>query len=348
MTGHADGPASGDSLLFSHLLAMSDDHGVFEHALFDVPRSEHGYCVDDVARALVVLVNEPEPTPALRRLTDTCLRFLEDAVAVDGRVHNRMAAGGGWTDEPALGDWWGRAVRALGAATLNSATEQARTRALTAFHRAASVRSPHVRAMVFATLGAADVLSGDPDDLSARALVIDGISSIPIPTDDRWQWPEPRLRYANATVPEALLAGGTAADNPRVVARGLAMLRFLLDVETNRGHLSVTGTDGRGPSQRSAQFDQQPIEVAAIADACARAFDITGDASWRDGVAAAWAWFEGENDASIVMFDPESGAGFDGLEADGRNENRGAESTLAALSTYQQARRLGVLEMESA
>jgi hypothetical protein len=45
------------------------------------------------------------------------------------------------------------------------------------------------------------------------------------------------------------------------------------------------------------------------------------------------------------MFDPEPGAGFDGLEADGRNQNRGAESTLAALSTYQQARRAGVLEL---
>ena len=53
----------------------------------------------------------------------------------------------------------------------------------------------------------------------------------------------------------------------------------------------------------------------------------------------------GDNDASTPMFDPESGAGFDGLETDGRNENRGAESTLAALSTYQQARRLGVLEV---
>lgn len=122
------------------------------------------------------------------------------------------------------------------------------------------------------------------------------------------------------------------------------MLRLLLNIETARGHLSVTGTHGRGPAQRSAQFDQQPIEVAALADACARAFDVTADPSWREAVASAWGWFLGDNDVSTAMFDPASGAGFDGLEADGRNENRGAESTIAALSTYQQARRLGVLE----
>jgi len=322
-----------------------DEHGIFEHALFDVPRRGDGYCVDDVARALIVLVREPAQTPELAARAETCLAFLEDAVDVDGRVHNRMAAGGGWTDEPALGDWWGRALWALGVTAARAPTEAARSRAVNAFHRAASARSPHGRAMAFATLGATDVLAAHPDDLAANALLHDGVSTIAIPRDGQWAWPEPRLRYANAVLPEALLAAGMAMDSPRVVSQGLGMLRFLVGLETTGGRLSVTGTDGRGPGQTAAQFDQQPIEVAAIADACARAFDITDDPSWRDVVTATWAWFTGDNDASTAMFDPGSGAGFDGLERDGRNENRGAESTLAALSTYQQARRLGVLEV---
>jgi len=330
---------------YSHLVALMDEHGIFEHALFDVPRRGDGYCVDDVARALIVLVREPDQTPELAALAETCLAFLEDAVDVDGRVHNRMAAGGGWTDDPALGDWWGRALWALGVTAARAATEAARSRALNAFHRAASARSPHGRAMAFATLGATDVLAAHPDDLAANALLHDGVSTIAIPRDGQWAWPEPRLRYANAVLPEALLAAGMAMDSPRVVSQGLGMLRFLVGLETTGGRLSVTGTDGRGPGQTAAQFDQQPIEVAAIADACARAFDITDDPSWRDVVTATWAWFTGDNDASTAMFDPGSGAGFDGLERDGRNENRGAESTLAALSTYQQARRLGVLEV---
>ena len=330
---------------YSHLVALMDEHGIFEHALFDVPRRGDGYCVDDVARALIVLVREPAQTPELAARAETCLAFLEDAVDVDGRVHNRMAAGGGWTDEPALGDWWGRALWALGVTAARAPTEAARSRALNAFHRAASARSPHGRAMAFATLGATDVLAAHPDDLAANALLHDGVSTIAIPRDGQWAWPEPRLRYANAVLPEALLAAGMAMDSPRVVSQGLGMLRFLVGLETTGGRLSVTGTDGRGPGQTAAQFDQQPIEVAAIADACARAFDITDDPSWRDVVTATWAWFTGDNDASTAMFDPGSGAGFDGLERDGRNENRGAESTLAALSTYQQARRLGVLEV---
>jgi hypothetical protein len=105
----------------------------------------------------------------------------------------------------------------------------------------------------------------------------------------------------------------------------------------------VTGTAGRGPGETGPFFDQQPIEVATIADASARAYALRGDARWLEGVRRAWGWFVGENDIGVPMFDPRSGAGFDGLEPGGRNENRGAESTLAALGTAQHARELGIL-----
>jgi hypothetical protein len=40
------------------------------------------------------------------------------------------------------------------------------------------------------------------------------------------------------------------------------------------------------------------------------------------------------------MWDEETGGGFDGLTPEGVNLNRGAESTLALLSTLQHGRRL--------
>ena len=334
--------------VFTHLLALADDRGVFEHAEFDVPRPEHGYCVDDVARALVVLMREPQLTDELQRLADICLHFVDRAVRRDGRTHNRMAVSGVFTDQPGTGDWWGRAVWALGVTVAAGRTDAARRIARNAFVRAAPVHSTDLRARAFAAIGAADVLSVDPGNRYARALVSDAAASIPANGDSRWPWPERRLRYGNAVLPEALLAAGVALDDTRLIDRGLLLLRFLMDVETRDGHLSVTGVEGRGPSQRAAQFDQQPIEIAAIADACARAFDITGDGCWRDAVSLAWAWFAADNDSSVAMVDNATGAGFDGLTATGRNQNRGAESTLAALSTYQQALRVGVLHTVSA
>ena len=115
------------------------------------------------------------------------------------------------------------------------------------------------------------------------------------------------------------------------------MLAWLLDLETLRGHLSVTGVQGRGPSDHGPQFDQQPIEVAAMADACWRAYSLTGDEVWARGVALAAAWFAGENDIGLRMYDAVSGGGFDGLQPDSVNLNQGAESTLALISTMQRA-----------
>jgi hypothetical protein len=43
-------------------------------------------------------------------------------------------------------------------------------------------------------------------------------------------------------------------------------------------------------SQRSV-FDQQPIEVAALADACSRAFALTGDERWAVVWTELWAGF---------------------------------------------------------
>jgi len=195
--------------------------------------------------------------------------------------------------------------------------------------------------MAFAALGAAEVLSIDPDDKSARSLLSDAADAMTGSTPHAgWPWPEQRLTYANATLPEAMIAAGTALDRPRLVRRGLGLLEWLLDRETRQGHLSVTPVGGSGPDDHRPAFDQQPIEVAALADASARARAVDGDRRWADGVNSAADWFLGDNDAGVLMWDPSTGGAFDGLQSDGANLNQGTESTLALLSTMQHARSL--------
>jgi hypothetical protein len=196
--------------------------------------------------------------------------------------------------------------------------------------------------MVFAALGAAELVSAGSSEPSVRLLLREALADLPV-SSPGWHWPEDRLRYGNASLAEALIHGGNALGIDSITTRGLRALDALLDIEMTGGHLSVTGTDGRAPGESAAQFDQQPIEVAAIADAAARAYDVTGDSRWLPPVRASWAWFLGDNDAGVPMVDLVTGAGFDGLQREGRNDNRGAESTLAAISTNQQARRLGQL-----
>jgi hypothetical protein len=330
-------------LPYRHLLSLSTERGVYEHARHDAPRPAHGYCTDDAARALIVAVREPEPDRELDNLVETCLHFLECAVVPGGRVRNRMNRTGRWTDSAGIGDWWGRAIAALGFAAVHAREPEHRRRAIVAFLRAAAHRSPDVRASCFAVLGAAEVLRAHPGLTAARALLEESISVIPLAPTAAWAWPEARLRYANATLCEALIVGGDVLVRPELVDRGLVLLAFLLETETSESRwLSVTGSAGRGPGERGPLFDQQAIEPAALADACVRAHAATGDIRWLDGARLARDWFLGANDSGVVMVDLTTGAGFDGLEPGGRNSNRGAESTIAALSTFQSVRALSL------
>jgi hypothetical protein len=96
---------------FGHLIAMTDERGTFEHALYSEPRPEHGYCTDDMARVLVVATREPSGTPALRHLAVLSLRFLLEALEPQGKCRNRMNRDGTWDDHPALNDWAPRPPR---------------------------------------------------------------------------------------------------------------------------------------------------------------------------------------------------------------------------------------------
>jgi len=341
MTAGSVTPASGiDQPVFTHLERLTDDRGLFEHALHSAPRREHGYCVDDVARGLVVVCHEPEPGPAVRRLARCYLNFVLDAIDPTGACHNRMAVDGQWRDEAAVGDWWGRALWGLGVAATSAHTPGMRARALCGFRIAAQCRSPHVRSMAFAALGAAELLSKRPDEMAARTLLTDTLAMIGGGQHDdaRWPWPEERLSYGNASIAEALIVAGDVLPDAPALRRGLSLLEFLLRTETRDSHLSVTPVGGRGRDDVGPGYDQQPIEVSALADACGSAFRITHESSWLTGVSLAWDWFLGYNDSATPMFDPQTGGGYDGLERDGRNLNQGAESTLAMLATAQLAR----------
>jgi hypothetical protein len=320
---------------YQHLLRMSDDTGLFEHSWGYLPRREHGYCLDDVARGLVVLSRERRLSPELLRLQETLLTFTAHAHE-DGRFRNRLGYDRRWQDDPGLGDWWGRALWGLGSTAANDDRARVRRAARALFDSAARHRSPGQRAMVFAALGAAEMLARKPQDAPSRQLLDAAVIAVgPIPVMSDWRWPEPRLRYANAAVAEALIAAGSLLPDVNALADGLRVLEWLVNLQTQQGHLSVVPAGGWVRGEGPPGFDQQPIEVAALAAACARAHAVTGATKWAVTVRLAREWFLGLNDAGTPLADRATGGCADGLRADGVSTNQGAESTLALLHTWQ-------------
>ena len=194
--------------------------------------------------------------------------------------------------------------------------------------------------MAFAGIGAAELLRharprGRPPAADRR-----GHHRRAWPGCRDWPWPEPRLTYANAILAEVHLAAGGVPRRPPATAAGQRLLAWLIAQETHEGHLSAAPVGGWAPGEARPGFDQQPIEAAAIADACARAAASRSDPQWTEGLHLAVTWFLGDNDAKVSMLDEETGGGADGLNRQGRSENQGAESTLALLSTLQHGRHL--------
>jgi hypothetical protein len=320
-----------------HLVRMTDDRGIIEHARGAHPRFHTGYCVDDNARLLIVAVRDKNESQESATLARIGARFLLDAQRRDGHTHNRMSFERIWQDTATTDDCWGRALWGFGEAVLHSQDMEVKNRCYDGFDVGSLARSNTLRSMCFAALGAASVLEVDERNRGAFALLEDIRAMLAFHPNGHgsWQWVEPRLTYANAVIPEAMIACGYALGDNALVTRGLDLLRWLVEKETMNDHLSVTPVGGRGPLDHAPQFDQQPIEVAALADAAMRAGSVSGTEEWDEVVHMAGNWFLGNNDTGLSMIDLKHGGGYDGLHEHGVNVNQGAESTLAMLSTMQ-------------
>jgi hypothetical protein len=324
---------------FDHLMRMTTAEGVFEHALLATPRREHGFCLDDVSRALVVTVREPEPSPTLRGAIRSYLAFTEQAQDPSGAFRNRRRVDGSWSDSPTTHDHWGRALWSLGT-TVSLASGNIAVRALVSAERAMGTRSPWPRAMAYAALGASEVLRVVPGHRRSIRLLEDARALLGLAHGDgSWPWPEQRLTYANAVLPEARIAIGAALADRSLIDAGVDQLAWLLALQTRQGHLSVVPAGGWAPGEALPGFDQQPIEVSALAEASWRAYQVTRETRWVDAVELCAAWFLGANDVGLRLYDHSTGGCSDGLHSRRTNRNQGAESTLAALSTLQLARR---------
>jgi hypothetical protein len=316
----------------AHLRHLSSGRGLVEFARGDEPDPSAGYCTDDAGRLLDVASRLPRDAQA-RDLALTALGFLEGARDGAG-FQLRQRRDGTWTDDPPSDDATGRALHGLGTAAARSPWPDVRARALSLFDQVAAWRSPWPRATAHAALGAVALLASRPAHDGARRVVADAAKRLPrAASDPAWPWPEKRLTYANALLPDALLAVGVATDDDATRHQALDLLAWLVRQQTFEDHLSFVPTGGRGSDDPRPGFDQQPIEPWTLADACARARRVTGSGVWAEHVAACVSWFNGDNDARLVMWDPATGAGFDGLSRDHVNANRGAESTLAVVAT---------------
>jgi len=337
-------PAELPQVNLDHVEVMTDSTGMLQHASFNVPRYEEGYCVDDNARALLLMTlveeagtNDPR---LVRTLASRYLAFVSHAFNRPlGRFRNFMSYSRTWLEEQGSEDSHGRALWALGTVVGCSADPGRQSLSGALFHSAlgavSNFSSP--RAWAFALLGIEQYLhafEGDRHVQAAGRSIADRLVHLFRQTNQPdWPWCENRVTYCNARLPQALIATGAWTGDEAMTATGIRSLEWLMSIQrTPDGYFAPIGTKGffeRGMT--AAVFDQQPVDACATVSACMHAFRLTGDHRWSEHARSAFTWFLGQNQLQQALYDPLSGGCRDALHADRLNENEGAESTLSFL-----------------
>jgi glycosyltransferase involved in cell wall biosynthesis len=335
----------------THLRAMTDDTGLLQHAVFNIPRYDDGYCLDDNARALLLMtllddadVDEPA---IVRALSARYLAFVSHAFdRASRRFRNFLSYDRRWLEACGSEDSHGRALWALGAVVGRASDPGRHSLAGDLFHAGmpvvTSFTSP--RAWAFVLLGIDEYLrafQGDSAVATVRTELADRLLDLFERTKrPEWPWFEESLTYCNARLSQALIASGVGTGRRAWKDAGIQSLDWLVSVQLSpEGHFAAVGSNGfyqRGGV--AATFDQQPVEACATIGACFEAYRATNDRRWIDHGRHAFGWFLGQNHLQQWLFDPGTGGCRDGVHLDRLNQNQGAEATLSFLLALHEMR----------
>lgn len=322
-----------------HILTLTDGFGILQHAHYTIPNYEHGYCVDDNSRAIVTaakfyrIFNTKEALSLLNKY----LAFVYYAQREDGLFRNFYSVSKQALDEVGSDDCQGRVLWALGYVIAYSPSPYGLT-AKACFEKALiHVRKFSLRGMAYSILGLYYYLLRFPNEEKAKSCMKELgdklIHCYQKISDEKWQWFEDRLTYANGVLPTSMwVTYYTLKQNKyREIAEEAS--RFLIKQSMRKGHLSTIGCDGwfSRKGKKRAQFDQQPIDAFWMVELGKFAYRYTQDNTYLRLMRKSIDWFLGENDLGVIVYDRVTGGCCDGLTPHGTNINQGAESSLSVV-----------------
>lgn len=334
------------NLNLGHLIRMTDDVGIVQHANYSIPDYNEGYCTDDNARALLAisLMNKSVYSNGINEsnLSHKYLSFLSYAYNIKiGRMRNFMSYERKWTESIGSECCHGRTLWALGTVINKSVDMGIRDYSMRLFDLLlpAVNELSEPRAIAYSLIGMYNYLKSCYRQnlydqiklLSNRILELYYENS-----SNDWPWFENKLTYFNAVLPHSLFTSGETLKHQQMIDVALTSLEWLNDIQcSNKGFFSPVGNKGFFcRSGNMAHFDQQPIEAKSMILACLSAYNLTRDKKWLKNANRAFAWFHGYNEMCLPMYDYETGGCRDGLTSDGFNENQGAESTLSYIVSF--------------
>ena len=326
-----------------HINRITDDTGIIQHAKFGIPNLKEGYCLDDNARALLMVLmafRQMKDERALE-LSPVYLSYIHYMQNKDGTFRNFMSFNRNFLDEVGSEDSFGRTIWALGY-LLGNAPNDAYFQAGSGvfFHAAPNFEKlTSIRGIANTMIGICYYLKTNPSDDSMterlRNMAFKLITHYQQNESPGWKWFESLLAYDNGILPLALLHAAGILNDDRVNDVAFASMDFLTSHTMKDDYLSIIGNEKwyKKEGERSV-FAQQPIDAMAMVLMYHQAYHLTKDKEYIKKLYTSFLWFLGENDLRMSLYDFETKGCCDGFESYGVNRNQGAESSLAYLISH--------------
>ena len=326
-----------------HINRLTDDTGIIQHAKFGIPNLKEGYCLDDNARALLMVLmayRQMKDERALE-LSPIYLSYIHYMQNPDGTFRNFMSFNRNFLDEVGSEDSFGRTIWALGYLLGNAPNDAYFQAGSGVFFNAAPnfEKLKSIRGIANTMIGICYYLKTNPSDDSMterlRNMAFKLITHYQENESPEWKWFESLLAYDNGILPLALLHAAGILNDDRVNEVAFASMDFLTTHTMKDDYLSIIGNElwYKKEGERSV-FAQQPIDAMAMVLMYHQAYHLTKDKEYIKKLYTSFLWFLGENDLRMSLYDFETKGCCDGFESYGVNRNQGAESSLAYLISH--------------
>ncbi len=327
----------------AHINRLTDDTGIIQHAKFGIPNLKEGYCLDDNARALLMVLMAYRQKKDIRalELSPIYLSYIHYMQNADGTFRNFLSFSRNFMDEVGSEDSFGRTIWALGYLLGNAPNDAYyQTGRLVFFNASPNFEKlKSIRSIANTMIGISYYLKSNPSDDSMterlRNLAHKLIKHYEENEAPDWKWFESLLAYDNGILPLALLHSAEILNNSKITEIALSSMNFLTKHTLKDNYLSIIGNEKwyKKEGERSV-FAQQPIDAMAMVLMFHQAFHVTKDKDYLNKLYTSFLWFLGENDLRMSLYDFETKGCCDGFENYGVNRNQGAESSLAYLISH--------------
>jgi len=327
----------------NHINRMTDDTGIIQHAKFGIPNLKEGYCLDDNARALLMVLMAYRQMKNMRalELSPIYLSYIHYMQNPDGTFRNFLSFSRNFLDEVGSEDSFGRTIWALGYLLGNAPNDAYyQTGRLVFFNAAPNFEKlKSIRSIANTMIGISYYLKSNPSDdgMTERLrnlanILVEHFNENATPD---WKWFESMLAYDNGILPLALLHSAEILNDEKITNIAIESMDFLTKHTLKDNYLSIIGNEKwyKKDGERSV-FAQQPVDAMAMVLMYHQAFHLTKDKEYLNKLYTCFLWFLGENDLRMSLYDFETQGCCDGFEKYGVNRNQGAESSLAYLISH--------------